>query len=342
MQLATIDTNEANCLHKSSEQYAFPVTHYSQDDKFSTEDGGLVYAVIVNLTKRWVGVIFRGTIGLTDANTDRDFRLDEKSFFESEDFINVPGGKPATHKGFTEFLFSARAKDSTARPYVDRILACVDCEFENNPDVKGKGFKLFVSGHSLGGGLSNLFAFRVAQLKSRGHESVKHLPTTVKCMSFAAPCVGNHDFNKEYQVLEQKGFLRHIRVSNEGDAVPTNNIPPPFSFALMGSAYNYTQNGVNIFLRPKEDMVVSYRNTKDMWSQTGLDSISIHGLPEYEKRLALPANKEIFKQTIEELYQEAKDFTAQECLRLVLVEICRAGSACGALFFKLHSVIFSK
>jgi hypothetical protein len=310
MYLATIDINAVNLLRKSSEQYVFPITYYSQDDKFSTEDGGLVYAVIVNLTKRWVGVVFRGTIGLTDANTDRDFRLDEKSFFESEAFINVPGGKPATHKGFTEYLFSNREKDSVQRTYVDRILACVDDEFATNPDVAGKGFKLFVSGHSLGGGLSNLFSFRVAQLKSQGHESVKHLPTTVKCMSFAAPCVGNYDFNKEYQFLEQKGFLRHIRVSNEGDVVPTNNIPAPFSFALMGSAYDYTQNGVNVFLRSKEDMVIGYRNTKDMWSQTGLDSVSMHGLPEYEKRLAFPANKEVFKQTIEELYQEAKDFTA--------------------------------
>ena len=99
--------------------------HNVQDDRFSAEDGGLLYAVIVNLTKKWVAVVFRGTVGLTDAVTDLDFRLDETSFFENEDFIKVPGGKPGTHKGFTGYLNSSRERDSVERSYMDRIMACV-------------------------------------------------------------------------------------------------------------------------------------------------------------------------------------------------------------------------
>ena len=285
-------------------------TFNTQDDRFSTEDGGLVYAVIINLTKKWVAVVFRGTIGLTDANTDRDFRLDEESFFATKDLIKVAGGKPATHKGFSEYLFSAREKDSVERPYVDRILACLNEVFETNPDVKGKGFKLYVSGHSLGGGLANLFAFRVAQMKAKGDESVKSLPSRVKAMTFASPCVGNYDYNKECQFYEKEGFLRHIRISNEGDVVPTNNIPPPFSFALMGDSKNYTQNGVNISLLPKEKLVVDYRNTLTMLSQFSPSSLSTHSLNEYDARMDLEVNKVAFQQTVEELYQTAGDFTA--------------------------------
>jgi hypothetical protein len=56
---------------------------------------------------------------------------------------------------------------------------------------------------SLGGGVGSLFAFRTARLKSQGDESVKHLPETIRAMTFAPPCVGNDDCNKEFQTLEK-------------------------------------------------------------------------------------------------------------------------------------------
>lgn len=306
----TLTDEEAFYIEGSLQEIAkdnFKIVDY--DDRFSSEDGGLVYAVVINITEKWVAVVFRGTIGLTDMNTDRDFRLDETSFFENEDFIKVPGGKPGTHKGFSEYLFSARERDSEERTYIDRVMACVNDEFENNPDVKGKGFKLYVSGHSLGGGLANLFAFRVAQMKAKGDKSVSAFPTQIKAMTFAAPCVGNEDFNKEYQFYEKAGILRHIRISNEGDIVPTNNIFAPFSLALKGDSTLYTQNGVNLQLQKEGKIVTSYRNTKSMWSQFSSKSVGFHGLDEYDKRMDLEVNKEVFQQTIEELYQTAGDFT---------------------------------
>lgn len=222
----------------------------------------------------------------------------------------MSGGKPGTHKGFTEYLVSNIETDSIERPYIDRILACVNGEFEDNPDVAGKGFKLFVSGHSLGGGLANLFAFRAAQLKAKGDDSVKHLPNQIKALTFASPCVGNDDYNKEFQALEKKGFLRHIRVSNEGDVVPTNNIIPPFSFVFKGDTRDYTQNGVNLFLLPNGKLVTDYGNTKSMLSQFNiLKSLECHLLPMYRARVESPANKEVYQQTVEEIYQTASDFT---------------------------------
>lgn len=115
------------------------------DDEFSTKAGGLVYGVIINLTKKWVTVAFRGTIGVTDMFADRDFRLDHDSFFSSEEFVS--DGKPGTHMGFTKYLVDEKMGDQDGRKVIDRILSCLNGEFENNPDVAGKDFNLYVTGH---------------------------------------------------------------------------------------------------------------------------------------------------------------------------------------------------
>ena len=131
-------------------------------------------------------------------------------------------------------------------------------------------------------------------------------------MTFAAPVIGNICFNKEYQSLEKKGFLRHVRISNEGDVVPTSNIPFPISLAIKGDSSNFTQNGVNLFLLPEGKMVTSYRNTKTSYSQMQLNvknTLNNHLFPEYVKRVNLHENKEVYKLTVEELYKEAGDFS---------------------------------
>jgi len=121
---------------------------FIQDDEFCEGKGGLVYGVVVNLTREWITVAFRGTIfGSTDINTDRDFRLDHESLFESEDDIFVSGGKPGTHMGFTTYLCDEKKGDQDGRKCLDRILSCVNEEFKSNKDVVGKDFDLYVTGH---------------------------------------------------------------------------------------------------------------------------------------------------------------------------------------------------
>ena len=272
----------------------------------STEEGGLVYSVVVNLTKKWVAVLFRGTIGFTDFMADRDFRLDTTHFFQ-DDMIFVDDNTPGTHTGFTNYLFTPRG--NATRPYVDRILACVNDLFTDHPDVAGKDFKLYVSGHSLGGGLANLFGFRVAQLKAKGDPIVKNFPPRVKTVTYAAPCVGNVGFVKECQYLEKKGILRHVRIANEGDVVPTNNIPMPFKYAFGGDSSEYRQNGIELFLKSEGKMEVEYNTTKACTGQLNLKLLNAHTLVEYNYRMGFPENKEIYEQTVEELYKIAGDFT---------------------------------
>ncbi len=103
-----------------------------------------MYGVVVNLTRKWISVVFRGTVGALDWAANRDFRLDHEALFESEDDIFIPGGKPGTHRGFTGYLCAKRKGE---RRCIDRILACVNEEFKSNPDVAGKDFDLYVTGH---------------------------------------------------------------------------------------------------------------------------------------------------------------------------------------------------
>ena len=103
--------------------------------------------------------------------------------------------------------------------------------------------------------------------------------------------------------------MRHIRVANKGDAVPTNDILPPFSWFLKGSTRVYTQNGVNLLLNSDKELEVGYRVTKTFVSQFGLKSLRNHFTTTYDKRVALEANKKVYQQTVEELYKAAGDFT---------------------------------
>lgn len=162
---------------------------------------------------------------------------------------------------------------------------------------------------SLGGGLANLFAFRAAQLKAKDDQSVKFLPEKITALTFASPVVGNRDYNKEFQYLEKKGILRHIRVANKGDIVPTNNIIMPFSFFLKGNTWKYTQNGVNLFLHADKELEVGYRATKSSRSQLNLKVLPNHLIKEYMKRVELDANSRKYQQTVEEVYESAGEFT---------------------------------
>ena len=86
-----------------------------------------------------------------------------------------------------------------------------------------KGYKIFITGHSLGGALAML-----AGLLLISHDSIGYKPITTIC-TFGAPRVGNQDFGLWF---DNVSIVRYV---NTEDIVPT--IPPPTS-KLFGADMN--------------------------------------------------------------------------------------------------------
>lgn len=84
-----------------------------------------------------------------------------------------------------------------------------------------------------------------------------------------------------------------IRVSNQGDLVPTNPSP-----------YEYLQNGVNMHVFEDEEMEVKRDNQKPLLSQVNLKALTNHGFPTYRSRIfEVDSNMKTLDQSFDEVYQ---------------------------------------
>ena len=62
--------------------------------------------------------------------------------------------------------------------------------------------------HSLGGGVASLFAFHLAHMKKQNQNVCKNFVKRITAVTWAAPIVGNAEFAKMYNTLEEEGYLR--------------------------------------------------------------------------------------------------------------------------------------
>jgi predicted lipase len=88
-----------------------------------------------------------------------------------------------------DYLFGSRKRiDPTSK--FDQILKNLYELLMKHPD-----YKIYVTGHSLGGALSHLLAFKLAALED---SRINQQPIT--CLTIASPRVGNLDFRRAFQV----------------------------------------------------------------------------------------------------------------------------------------------
>lgn len=262
------------------------------DDEL-TSNGGLVYGVTINRSLKRIVVVFRGTVTATleDGWTDIQFCLTQPDVFKDSGLdINI-------HKGFSNYLFGYNAKKGSSA--FDRIVGFLKKYFkESIPENEHDEYEIYVTGHSLGGALCNLFSFTLAA--TQDDEYFKQ----VKAVSFAAPVVGRMEYYREHERLEKDNKLKHIRVSNQNDIV--SSIPFPI-MPIPG----YQQNGVNLHLFESEEnksmeINVGDNNQKFFIPQFSLNFVDIHLPPEYKKRVSsnIALNQDIFSKTMSELYAE--------------------------------------
>lgn len=164
------------------------------DDEYYTTLAGygtvLVYGIAISHKRRSIFVVFRGSAGVQDWLQNFQCGMVDFNLPGYVDVGNVSQCKSGrygkVHAGFYDYLF-AKSKvredgDSTAT--AENIVRKVS-ELLN-----------YVTGHSLGGALSTMMAFRLAQ-----DEGISQKITNV---SIASPFVGDQEFRNQFQDLEKK------------------------------------------------------------------------------------------------------------------------------------------
>lgn len=257
----------------------------------------LVYAILINRTEERITVVFRGSVVLKDWFVDLNFRKttpDQVKAFTDK--------KVLLHDGFSDYLLEkANRRDEKCK--FDEIL---DALREIYDKEEYKNYGLLVTGHSLGGALTQLLSFMLA-----GSPEANFIPKPILGISFASPVVGDMIFREVSEDLEKERKLRHIRVSNENDVVP--GTPPSIPF-VPGT---FTQTGVNIHVKPGAKAEVGYRTSKSVLGQLTwwwpFQSISCHSLEledSYKSRLYCKdesgkyLNEELLGKSVRELYEE--------------------------------------
>jgi len=116
-------------------------------------------------------------------------------------------------------------------------------------------YRLYCTGHSLGGACCTLFGFYAAM----EDELVQNGPVVV--ISIASPRVGGYEFCDSFHELEQKRRIQHLRVSNKEDVV--THLPfialkatamSPLLSAILGAGNLYKHCGINLEMKSLKEL----------------------------------------------------------------------------------------
>jgi hypothetical protein len=308
--LKTVEERNMMASPKSEEEAqpvnVSPSTIVAFDDEFEQEE--LVYAIDVNRARKRVTVCFRGSVTKTDWATNFEIYMKDVPNPVKSHRLQKPTIK--FHNGFYNYLFEPSSRGATGpkgeplSEYQEILQEHVLPVLKDNP-----GYKLYVTGHSLGAALATLFAFQVAA------EPDSKIPKPVSLFSIAGPYCGDESFRDAHQLLEGLGKLRHLRLSNHKDLV---TIVPKASFRwniFSGSAHAvslFKHVGVNLRLfEGAKSFEISYPRVRTghfsstydelmrgfdqsifanfSWKPSNYWKWPFHSLREYNKRLE--ANK---------------------------------------------------
>lgn len=203
--------NSENAEKEEGEEYTISTLTAIGDEKSNDE---LVYAVGINPNAKRITVAFRGSTTKSDFLTDA--KIDMVSVPDPEVYATKPnetskGNKVESdiciHEGFYTYLFGS---EKNGESKYDEIMTHVQKLYDSKPEYKNE-YKLYVTGHSLGGALATLFGFYAS--------ASDIVPGPVTVVSVASPRVGNLQFAACFTEYESRGKLRHLRIANHRDPV---------------------------------------------------------------------------------------------------------------------------
>ena len=148
-----------------------------------------------------------------------------------------------------------------------------------------KDYGMFVTGHSLGGSLSTLFAFALVRANKPCF-----IPYPITAITFASPASGNDEFNIAFKAFEDEGKIRQIRISNNDDIVVTSN-------------FLYKHAGLNMNIFTDKRMDIGFGDVRE----TLRGDFDAHQMDQYSMNIFQEANMDILKNSVEELYKEYAD-----------------------------------
>ncbi|KAL3903550.1 MAG: hypothetical protein SGILL_010404, partial [Bacillariaceae sp.] len=289
---------------------------WTMDHHFGSTD--LVYAITVNRQLKRVTIGFRGSVTGHDwyQNIQVNLRtlqtpdlLKEQLKFDEE--IKV-------HLGFKKYLLDdelnnagmtmQEMQENETGKYGQILRDLNDCF--NYKDASGKqihkDFHLYVTGHSLGGALSTLLAMKLAS--SWTLANVVKVRKPIVNISVASPYVGNQGWANAVKRLEDEGWLRHVRITNQGDVVPVG--PPKYFLynkvdAVYGEPYVHTGCNVHLTGDDKDPLDIGFDKVRSVASQFSFSAGQRHKVSDYWMRQR-DGKGDLEKKTIEGLYEEKK------------------------------------
>lgn len=186
-----------------------PLTLQYFDDRHQEHE--MVYAVAKDDINKRVTLVFRGTHNeLTSGSNWTTNMYVSKTQVDIPSYLKdkVDAASIWWHSGFYNYIFEQTfdPNDSPDRTKITEIIEDIKPLLEANPD-----YKLYVTGHSLGGALAGLVSFYLA--------CDPEIPKPVTCFSFGAPRFGDSNYLEALQVLEKHEKLRFCRVVNDNDSV---------------------------------------------------------------------------------------------------------------------------
>lgn len=198
----------------------------------------LTYAISVDARQRRVMVVFRGAITAQDWKSAfkmgfHKIRNPVKDQFDGKsDILRV-------FSGLYKYLFRKR-KDTGTTKYDEIANMCHKYGLHHI----GPDYKLFVTGHSLGGALTHFFSF----FASTEERFTKNGP--VKAIAFASPYIGSHCWADAIRYQERSKKLQLVQCRNDSDVIP--RIPANFKAGKRGPLWRHVGIGVTLPRLPKK------------------------------------------------------------------------------------------